>query len=108
MKRSLSAVALIVLGLFATVSTNAQRLKVSPNKRFLIKEDGTPFFYLGDTGWELFHKLNRNNAYTYLSNRASKGFTAIQCVVLAEMSGLIEPNANGDLPFTDLDPSKPN
>jgi Protein of unknown function (DUF4038) len=33
----------------------APRLKVSPNGRFLVKEDGSPFFYLGDTAWELFH-----------------------------------------------------
>ena len=31
-------------------------LKVSENRHFLIFEDGTPFFYLGDTGWELFHR----------------------------------------------------
>ncbi|MCW1735474.1 DUF4038 domain-containing protein, partial [Anaerorudis cellulosivorans] len=30
------------------------RLKVSDNRRFLVFEDGTPFFYLGDTAWELF------------------------------------------------------
>ncbi|MBD0254595.1 MAG: glycoside hydrolase family 140 protein [Cytophagales bacterium] len=85
-----------------------QRLKVSDNKRYLVKADGTPFFYLGDTGWELLHQLGRNDAYTYLSNRAAKGFTVIQTVVLGEMDGLAVPNANGDLPFTNLDPTKPN
>ena len=38
------------------------RLKVSENQRFLVKEDGKPFFYLGDTAWELFHRLNREEA----------------------------------------------
>ena len=33
------------------------RLKVSDNHRFLVTEDGRPFFYLGDTAWELFHRL---------------------------------------------------
>lgn len=87
---------------------NRPLLKVSPNHRFLMKEDGSPFFYLGDTAWELFHRLNRNDAYVYLSNRASKGFTVVQAVILGEMDGLIEPNANGDLPLTDLNPLKPN
>ena len=33
------------------------RLRVSANRRFLTYEDGTPFFYLGDTAWELFSTL---------------------------------------------------
>ncbi len=56
------------------------RLKVSENKRFLVKADGSPFFYLGDTAWELFHRLNREEADRYLKNRADKGFTVIQAV----------------------------
>jgi hypothetical protein len=45
------------------------RLRVSDNKRFLVHEDGTPFFWLGDTGWELFHRLNGEKADKYLENR---------------------------------------
>jgi hypothetical protein len=48
----------------------APRLKASGNHRFLVKEDGAPFFYLGDTAWELFHRLNREEADQYLENRA--------------------------------------
>ena len=29
------------------------KLQISENKRFLVFEDGSPFFYLGDTGWEM-------------------------------------------------------
>jgi hypothetical protein len=93
--------------LMFAMAASAQ-LRVSANKRFLITADGKLFFYLGDTAWELFHKLNRNDAYTYLSDRASKGFNVIQCVVLAEMNGLTEANTNGDLPFQNLDPNRPN
>lgn len=85
-----------------------QKLNVSTNKRFLVYEDGSPFFYLGDTAWEFFHRLNENEAYSYLSNRASKGFNVIQCVLLSEINGLTEPNANGDLPLENLDPARPN
>ena len=49
------------------------RLKVSDNKRFLVTADGKPFFYLGDTAWELFHRLNREEAERYLKNRARAG-----------------------------------
>lgn len=86
----------------------AQPLKVSSNKRFLVKEGGQPFFYLGDTAWELFHRLSREEANYYLTNRAAKGFTVIQAVILAELNGLKDPNPYGHLPLTDLDPTKPN
>jgi len=84
------------------------RLKVSDNRRFLVKDDGKPFFYLGDTAWELFHRLNREEADRYLQDRARKGFTAVQVVALAELDGLHSPNAYGQLPLLNDDPAKPN
>jgi hypothetical protein len=83
-------------------------LKVSPNKRFLVQADGTPFFYLGDTAWELFHRLNREDTERYLENRRAKGFTVIQAVALAEMDGLDTPNMYGEKPLIGNDPTKPN
>ena len=84
-----------------------QHLRISDNARYLIRADGTPFFYLGDTAWELFHRLSIEEAGKYLENRVAKGFTVIQAVVLAERAGLTEPNANGDFPLLDDDPTKP-
>ena len=83
------------------------RLKVSENKRFLQYEDGRPFFYLGDTAWELFHRLNREEADLYLKDRADKGFTVIQAVALSELDGYKVPNAYGYLPLRDNDPACP-
>ena len=84
------------------------RLRVSDNRRFLVTEQGRPFFYLGDTAWELFHRLNREEAERYLANRAAKGFTVIQAVVLAELDGLRDPNPYGQTPLKDNDPTQPN
>jgi hypothetical protein len=84
------------------------RLKVTENRRYLQYDNGQPFFYLGDTAWELFHRLNRAEATQYLTNRAQKGFTVIQAVVLAQLGGLTVPNANGDLPLLKGDPAQPN
>jgi len=84
------------------------QLKISADKRHLIKENGSPFFWLGDTAWELFHRLNREEATTYLTNRAAKGFTVIQAVVLAELDGLNTPNAYGDKPLIENNPATPN
>ena len=88
--------------------TSSAQLKVSANKHYLLKKDGTPFFWLGDTAWELFHRLNREEAKEYLKNRAAKGFTVIQAVALAEIDGLNTPNAYGDKPLLDNDATKPN
>jgi hypothetical protein len=83
-------------------------LKVSDNKRYLVRQDGTPFFYMGDTAWELFHRLSREEADRYLKRRAEQGFTAVQAVALAELDGLNTPNANGDKPLLNNDPTTPN
>ena len=85
----------------------APRLKVSDNQRFLVQEDGKPFFWLGDTAWQLFHRLNREEAARYLENRAKLGFTVIQAVALAELDGHADPNPYGHLPLVDLDPARP-
>ena len=84
------------------------KLKVSENKHFLVTESGEPFFWLGDTGWELFHRLTREEADRYLRNRAAKGFTVIQAVIFPSDEWLPMPNAYGELPFQDDDPAKPN
>ena len=103
---------LLVFGLSLLITSNCcaqcKKLRVSENHRYLEYEDGTPFFYLGDTAWELFHRLNREEATLYLTNRAEKDFTVIQAVILSEIRGLDVPNAYGDLPLIDKDPTKPN
>jgi hypothetical protein len=83
------------------------RLKVSDNHRFLATQGGKPFFYLADTAWELFHRLDRQQAVQYLAKRAEQKFTVIQAVALAELDGVSVPNAYGDLPLIDKDPAKP-
>ncbi len=82
-------------------------LKVSDNHRYLVTADGKPFFYFGDTAWELFHRLNREEADAYLADRAAKKFNVIQAVVLAEFDGLTEKNPYGHLPLKDNDPKQP-
>ncbi len=99
---------LCVFKLTIGISQELPLLKVSENKRHLITEEGTPFFWLGDTAWELFHRLSLEESEKYIKNRADKGFTVIQAVVLAELDGLTIPNINGDLPLIDQNPAAPN
>ena len=91
---------------FASFLTHAQ-LRISDNQRYLQTADGKPFFWLGDTAWELFHRLTREEAEMYLKNRAEKGFTVIQAVALAELDGLHTPNPYGEVPLENDDPTKP-
>jgi hypothetical protein len=83
-------------------------IRVSASHRFLVRQDGRPFFYLGDTAWALFQRLDRAEADLYLQDRAAKGFTVIQAVILSEFDGLTVPNRYGDLPLRDADPLRPN
>jgi len=86
---------------------NQGQLRVSENRRFLVRANGAPFSWFGDTAWEIFHRTNREEADHYLKKRAEQGFTVIQAVVLAEFQGIREPNAYGDLPLVDKDPARP-
>lgn len=99
---------LLLLLLIFPLLIQAQKLKVSANQRYLITEDGKPFFWMADTAWELFHRCTKEEALIYLKKRASQGFNVIQAVALAELDGLEFPNPEGELPLIDLDPGKPN
>ncbi len=67
--------------------------------RYLTWDDGMPFFYLGDTTWELFHALSREETMYYFAERKRQGFTAVQAVALAELEGVTTPNYYGRLPL---------
>ncbi len=100
----------VFLCVSATVGEQAKlpKLKVSENHRFLVYEDGRPFFWLGDTAWELFHRLKRDEVDRYLESRARLGYTVIQTVALAELDGLNDPNPYGHRPLVNLDPLQPD
>jgi Protein of unknown function (DUF4038) len=84
------------------------RVVVHRDGHFLCGADGSPFFWLGDTAWQLIQQTTRDECSYYLHARASQGFTVIQTVVLAEFDGVKTPTASGFLPFVNQDPSRPN
>lgn len=100
---------ILFMAFSSTASANdLQALQVSANGHYLQYADGTPFFYLGDTAWELFHRLDREEAEMYLDNRARKGYNVIQAVALSEVDGVDVPNAYGYTPLIDRDPARPD
>ncbi|KAM0753520.1 hypothetical protein T439DRAFT_377708 [Meredithblackwellia eburnea MCA 4105] len=66
---------------------------------------GEPFFWLGDTAWELPHRLSKDEAKLYLENRAKKGFNVVMIVLMAEHGGLDFPSRDGHFPFLDAESS---
>lgn len=99
---------LIIISVAFLFTNGFSQLRVHESQRYLETTDGKPFLWIGDTAWELFHKLNREEATEYLENRAAKGFSVIHAVVLAENNELRTPNSYGHLPLIDLDPAQPN
>jgi len=108
MRRMLLLYIAVMLMIAASGQGDHGRVVVSTDRHYLQYEDGTPFFWLGDTGWELFHRLKDEEIDRYLENRSQKGFNVIQAVILAEFDGLRKPDPYGNVPFQDLDPMKPN
>ena len=54
------------------------KLAVSENHRYLQHENGTPFFWLGDTGWLLPERLDRDEAEFYLNECSKNGYNVVQ------------------------------
>jgi len=72
-------------------------IKVHPNGRYFTRQNGEPFFWLGDTGWLLLTRLNREEAERYLEDRRRKGFNVIQVMLLHSLSAT---NVYGDSALT--------
>jgi len=110
MKKSLLICALALLCCASSQGQSSVhgRVTVHPENRFLMYEDGTPFFWLGDTAWQMFHRHTVESARIFMTDRAMKGFNVLQAVCLAEHGGLSSPNANGDWAFLDEEFTQPN
>lgn len=54
------------------------KLIVSEEGRYLKHENGTPFFWLGETGWLLPERLDRDEAEYYLEQCKLRGYNVVQ------------------------------
>ncbi len=101
---SITIAAALALSSFSAPLT-PQHVVVSKNPHFFAYQDGKPFFWLADTAWLLFSKLDRAETEKYLEDRRSKGFTVIQVSVLHSPA---MKSADGVLALIGGDPAKPN
>ena len=58
------------------------RLTVSANHLYLVHENGTPFFWLGNTSWLMPERLNRDEVEYYLTREREMGYNVEQIQVL--------------------------
>jgi len=82
-------------------------IRVSANGRHFVDERGDPFFWLGDTLWELFRSFTPEDARAILMRRKQQGFTVVQ-VMLVRYSPDKMANVAGELPWRGNDPAFPN
>ncbi len=82
-------------------------IRVSPNGRYFVDGEGKPFFWLGDTLWELFRSFSLPDGRTVLERRRSQGFTVIQVMITGVGDGT-KPNVAGETPWVGDDPASPN
>lgn len=121
MKSSMSRWVSGLVGLLTTLSSAGalRPLKVSPNGRYLVQDDGAPFFWLGDTAWHMLSKsvredsTNQPSVLRYFRTRAEQGFTVIQSVMVREYGDggarkHRQKNAYGHFPFVDESAAKPD
>ena len=87
--KQILAILVFLLGLTTTVLAQQPwehgRLRVSDNQRFLQHEDGTPFFWLGETAWLMPQRLNRDEVQYYLQMCHDAEYNMVQVQVMNEV-----------------------
>lgn len=86
-------------------------LKVAPNARHLTSGNGEPFFWLGDTAWEIVWKSRLEQAKQYIADRKKKKFSVIQIVPMTHQffyEGTGPVNRYGQPYFLEKNYGKPN
>lgn len=74
------------------------KLKVSDEHRYLMHENGKPFFWLGNTGWLMPQRLNRDEVDYFLGRCKDAGYNVVQIQVLNDVPSI---NAYGQYSMTD-------
>lgn len=82
-------------------------IRVSPNGRYFVNERREPFFWLGDTQWELFRCFTPQDAGAVIARRKAQGFSVLQIMVTGLGKG-DRPNMEGQAPWLGGDPAHPN
>jgi hypothetical protein len=95
--------------------TPAFPIRVSSNGRYFVDSSGNPFFWLGDTQWNLWRCHSLDEAEAILKDRKQKGFTVIQVMLLGWGVAIekndtfyVAANPSSGEAFPERDALKPN
>ncbi|MBN1275590.1 DUF4038 domain-containing protein [Candidatus Woesearchaeota archaeon] len=84
-------------------------LSIHSSGRYLVDQNGEPFFLNGDTPWSLIVQPSKEDAKYYLQSRKQSGFNAVQIMLIGHKQSDNPPkNHYGDAPFTDKTFTTPN
>lgn len=81
-------------------------LRLSVDRRSLVAGEGTPFFFLADTAWAIVWKGRPEEWARYLDFRAAQGYSVLQVNLLPWRWHFVD--TDGNAPFQDGDPDRPN
>lgn len=86
--------------------------QVGDNGHYLINAKGEPFFWQGDTEWELFYLLTAEDAKELLRARKKQGFTVVQAMCDGLFPSWVDrdklPPLDKLMPWLNDDPLTPN
>lgn len=82
-------------------------LRVSPSDRYFLGPSGDPFFWLGDTQWELCCGLPPDDMRAVVEDRREKGFSVLQ-VMLTGVGDGTKLNYAGRRPWRNDNPDTPD
>lgn len=105
-KNIICSIVALLAGIVINAQTDIQPLKIAASHRGFETADGKPFFWLGDTGWLLFVKLNRQETIQYLDIRKQQGFNVVQVMVVHDVKRAV--NQYGDSALINNDVSRPS
>lgn len=107
-RRLIALLHLLLVPLLASPTRAAAPLRVSDNNRWLLRPDGSAFFPLIDTAWDMIGSLTREEIVTYLDDRAAKRFNIVMAVALSSSRPPSLTNVYGELPFISNNVALPN
>lgn len=91
----------------ASMQESVFPVKVSPNGRYFVDQNGKPVFWLGTTQWQLFREYTLEEAKLIIEKSRDKGFVFLQVMLMGVGDGT-KPNVYGQKPWINDDPLTPN
>ncbi len=85
-----------------------EKLRISPNRRYFVRGDGTPFPWLADTDWTMPQRLKWDDALYLMKKRKEQGFTVLQIVALDPEEDLLMRSPAGEPALLDGNLDTPN